>query len=155
GFVADNQSFFSAKLGGVDFGKPESARTINDWADKSTGGKIKEVVQWPFPPLTRVILADAIYFKGKWERPFDKKKTKQHAFHLSGGGEKQVPMMWQRGRFGYQEGDGYQAVRLPYAGGRLQMYLFLPDTNSSPTRLLADLDSASWRDKIMPRFMER
>src|SRR5208282_2657522 len=37
GFVADNQSFFSAKLGGVDFGKPESARTINDWADKSTG----------------------------------------------------------------------------------------------------------------------
>ncbi|MGA3285430.1 MAG: serpin family protein [Verrucomicrobiota bacterium] len=155
GFVSDDQNFFAAKLAGVDFKNPESAQTINDWADKSTRGKIKEVVQWPFPPLTRVILANAIYFKGKWDRPFDKKETKPHAFYLSRGGEKQVPMMWQRRRFSYQEGDGYQAVRLPYAGGRLQMYLFLPGTNSSPTKLLADLNSETWRDKIVPRFMER
>ena len=56
--------------------KPESAQTINDWADKSTRGKIKDVVQWPFDPVTRVILANAIYFKGKWDRPFDKKQTR-------------------------------------------------------------------------------
>ena len=155
GFVSDNQNFFAAKLAGVDFKKPGSVQTINDWADKSTRGKIREVVQWPFPPLTRVILANAIYFKGKWERPFDKGETQPHAFHLSGGGEKQVPMMWQRGHFSYQEGDGFQAVRLPYAGGRLQMYLFLPDTNSSPAKLLADLNSETWRDKILPQFMER
>jgi serpin B len=155
GFVADNQNFFGAKLAGVDFGKPESAQTINGWAEKSTRGKIKEVVQWPFPSLTRVILANAIYFKDKWERPFDQKETKPHVFRLSSGGEKQVPMMWQHGHFNYQEGDGYQAVRLPYAGGRLQMHLFLPGTNSSPTKLLADLNGETWRNKIAPRFMER
>jgi serpin B len=67
---------------------------------------------------------------------------------------KQVPTMWQNGRFNYQQGDGFQAVRLSYAGGRLQMYLFLPDTNSSPTKLLADLNAESWRDKILPKFQD-
>lgn len=152
-FVAVNREFFQAELGGLDFTKPESAQTINDWADKSTRGKIKEVVQWPFDPLTRVILANAIYFKGKWDRPFDKKATKDHAFNvLPGGTPKQVPMMWQQADFSYQEGDGFQAVRLPYAGGRLQMYLFLPATNSSPTKLLADLNGETWSNKILPGF---
>jgi len=155
GFVSDNLNFFTAKLAGVDFKKPGSAQTINDWADRSTRGKIKEFVQWPFPPLTRVILANAIYFKGKWVRPFDKNATKPHAFHLAGGGEKQVPTMWQHGHFSYQQGDGYQAVRWPYAGGQLQMCLFLPGTNSNPTKLLADLNSETWRDKILPQFENR
>ena len=151
-FVSVNQQFFQAELGGVDFSKPESAQTINQWADTSTRGKIKQVVQWPFDPLTRVILANAIYFKGKWDRQFDKSKTQPHVFHLSGGGEKQAPTMWQHGDFSYQEGGGFQAVRLPYAGGRLQMYLFLPATNSTPAKLLADFNGEAWRDKILPQF---
>jgi len=156
GFVSDNQNFFTAKLAGVDFTKPESAQTINDWADTSTRGKIKEVVQWPFAPNTRVILANAIYFKGKWDRPFDKQTTKDRAFNvLPGGTPKQVPTMWQRGHFNYQQGDGFQAVRLSYSGKRLQMYLFLPDTNSSPTKLLADLNADTWRDKILPKFEDK
>ena len=114
-FVSVNKQFFQAELGGVDFTKPESARTINHWADTSTRGKIKEVVRWPFPSLTRVILANAIYFKGTWDRPFDKNETKPNVFHLSAGGEKQAPTMLQHGDFSCQEGDGFQAVRLPYA----------------------------------------
>ena len=152
GFVATNKRFFQAGLAPVDFKKPESAKTINDWADKSTHGKIKEIVRWPFDPLTRLILANAIYFKGKWDRPFEKSATKSHVFHPAGGGEKQVPMMWQRGHFNYLEGEGFQAARLPYGGNRLQMYLFLPGTNSSPAKLLATLDSETWRDKILPGF---
>jgi serine protease inhibitor len=155
-FVSVNKQFFQAELGGVDFTKPESAQTINHWADVKTSGKIKQVVRWPFDPLTRVILANAIYFKGKWDRPFDKQATKDHAFNvLPGGTPKQVPMMWQHGHFNYQQGDGFQAVRLPYAGGHLQMYLFLPDTNSGPTKLLADLNADTWRDKILPKFQDR
>ena len=154
-FVSMNKQFFQAELGGEDFSKPESAQTINHWADKSTHGKIKQVVQWPFDPMTRVILANAIYFKGKWDRPFEKKETKPHAFHPAKGATRPVPTMWQRGHFNYQQGDGFQAVRLPYAGGRLQMYLFLPDTDSSPAKLLAGLDSDTWRHKILPGFRDR
>jgi len=154
GFVATNGRFFHAGLAPVDFKKPESAQIINEWADNSTHGKIKDVVQWPFDPLTRVILANAIYFKGRWERPFDKGATKPRAFHLSKDKTKPVPTMWQRGHFSYHEGNGYQAVRLPYAGRRLQMYLFLPGTNSNPAKLLAGMDSDSWRDKILPGFRD-
>jgi len=152
-FVAENKNYFQAALAGVDFSKAKSADIINSWADKTTRGKIKQVVQYPFPPLTRVVLANAIYFKGKWVKPFDKNQTRPHVFHSSSG-DRQVPMMWQRGHFSYQTGDGYQAVRLAYAGGRLQMYLFLPATNSSPAKLLADLNGESWQNKILPRFMD-
>ena len=155
GFVATNSRFFHAKLAPVDFQKPDSAQIINDWAESSTHGKIKEVAHWPFNPLTRVILANAIYFKGAWDRPFDKKKTEPRAFHLPGGSEKPMPTMEQGGQFSYQEGDGFQAVRLPYAGGRVQMYLFLPDTNSNPAKLLAGMDGSIWQDKILPGFHDR
>jgi serpin B len=155
GFVATNSRFFHAGLAPVDFQKPASAQIINDWADNSTHGKIKDIVQWPFDPLTKVILANAIYFKGQWAHPFDKSATKPRAFHLAKGGTKPTPMMWQRKTFDYQEGDGFQAVRLPYTGGRLQMYLFLPETNSSPAKLLAAMDSNTWRDRVLPRFRDR
>ena len=155
GFVSDNKNFFAAKLAGVDFGKSESAQAINDWADTSTRGKIKQVVKWPFDPALRLILANAIYFKGKWAEPFDKNQTKPRAFHLANGAAKQTPMMWQHKRFNYRQGDSFQAVRLPYAGWHLQMYLFLPDTNSSPAKLLADLNADKWRDKILPKFQNK
>ena len=155
GFISANQDFFKAELAGVDFRSPQSAKTINDWADKSTRGKIKDVVQWPFSPDPLVVLANAIYFKGKWEHPFDKKDTKPHVFHQAGDMEKQVPMMRQRRHFDYQQGDDFQAVRLPYAGGRLDMVVFLPATNSSPAKLIAGLNSETWQNKIMPQFKNR
>lgn len=154
GFVSANQNYFLAKLAGVDFKSPGSAQTINHWADQSTRGKIREVVRWPLPPLTRLVLANAVYFKGKWEHPFATNQTRPQVFH-SAHGDRQVPMMGQRGRFSYQEGDGYQAVRLPYSGGRLHMCLFLPETNSSPAKLLADFNGESWRNIILSRFRDR
>lgn len=155
GFVSVNKEFFQAELGAVDFDRPQSAQTINDWADRNTHGKIQQVVQWPFEPATRVVLANAIYFKGKWETPFDQKDTKPHAFHLAGGGEKQVPTMWQHGHFAYQLGEDFQAVRLPYAGRRLWMDVFLPDTNCSLTKLLARFNTGSERNKLLTWFLER
>jgi serine protease inhibitor len=155
-FVSDNQDFFQVEIAGVDsFTNTKSADIINDWADKKTHGKIKQVVRFPFPASTRVVLANAIYFKGKWAEPFDKSQTKPRDFHLYNGGEKQVPMMRQSRTFSYQEGDDFQAVRLPYAGDRLQMFLFLPATNSNPQKLLANLNSESWYNKILPRFSDR
>lgn len=154
-FVSVNQEFFRAELGTVDFDRPQSAQTINHWADQSTHGKIRDIVRWPFEPATRVVLANAIYFKGKWERPFDKQETRPHTFHPAGGGEKEVPTMWRRGRFAYQPGDGFQAVQLPYAGGRLCMDVYLPDADSSLNRLLARFNRAQERSKMLEGFLER
>jgi serpin B len=63
--------------------------------------------------------------------------------------------MWQHGRFGYQSGDDFQAVRLPYAGRRLWMEVFLPATNSNLTKLLVHFNNAPERSKLLAAFFER
>jgi serpin B len=139
-FAAANQKFFQAGLEAVDFGAPQSADTINAWADRHTQGKIKNVVHYPFPPLTRLILADAIYFKGRWTEPFKQNRTAPRDFHPAEGQPKQTPMMTRSGNFIYRETPDFQAAKLSYEGG-LQMELYLPQTNSSPQKLLAILSA--------------
>lgn len=154
-FISTNESFFGAMLGTVNFETPESAELINRWAVDSTRGKITDVVSFPFPANTEVILANAIYFKGEWAEKFDQQLTQARYFYLAGGMIKQTPMMSRHGKFQYEEGDGFQAVELPYAGDRLQMILFLPATNSSPAKMLATFNGKSWKEKILPGFLNR
>ena len=140
-FVDCNRQFFQAALEGVDFGTPGAADVINNWADRQTHGKIQQVVSYPFPPRTRLVLANAIYFKGQWVDPFKKNLTQPRAFHLADGQSQDTPMMKQGGSFQYQEAADFQAVRLPYRGG-LEMELYLPAAGSSPRQLLGE-----WADR--------
>ncbi len=154
-FVAENKNFFQAELAAVNFDNPSSAQTINNWADKQTQGKIKDIVQYPFDPLTRVILANVIYFKGKWNTPFDKNQAKPRDFHLPSGKVKSAPMMVQSREFDYQEKPDFQAVRLFYQGG-FQMGVFLPAKKSSPQKLIESFKtSGNWQDNIQPGFNSR
>ena len=154
-FADTNRKFFQAGLASVDFGTPESAAIINQWADQQTKGKVKDVVEFPFPPLTRLILANAIYFKGSWVTAFKKELTRPQEFYLAGGQTVQAPMMVQDGRFIYQETPDFQAVKLPYKGG-LQMELYLPQPDSNPQKFVARLASdASWRDAVQTGFSRR
>ena len=153
-FVAGCTNYFQAETGALDFTSPQSAKIINDWAATNTHGRIKDIVQWPMNPLTRVILANAIYFKGRWAHEFDKRATKDHAFTPPDGTQIQVPMMQQHGHFDYVQAKGFQAVRLPYAGGGLEMYLFLPDNGSDIKKLLAGFDGSAWQNKILPQFRD-
>jgi serpin B len=154
-FVAGCSNYFTAETGALDFTSPQSAKIINNWAEENTHGRIKDIVQWPMNPLTRVILANAIYFKGRWAREFDKSSTKDRAFTLPDGTQKQVPMMQQKGHFDYVQGKGFQAVRLPYAGGRLEMHLFLPDHGSDVKKLLAGFYRNVWQNEIQRQFRDR
>ena len=153
-FITDDKKFFLAELAGVDFAKPQSAQIINDWADQQTKGKIKDVVRYPFPPLTRLILANAIYFKGKWSAPFDKQLTKPRDFHLSQGKVKSTQMMSLQMQFRYRESADFQAVQLSYVG-RLKMEILLPAKNSSPQKLLDSLKNQEGRKNALLRFQVR
>jgi len=154
-FVSTNEAYFGAALASVNFETPESADTINQWAAGCTRGKIAGIVSFPFPAKTEVILANAIYFKGEWAQPFDKRLTKMRYFYLDGTVIKQAQMMSRQGTFQYAEGDGFQVVQLPYAGDRLEMAVFLPVTNSSPAKLLHDFNGEDWMSKILPQFSSR
>jgi serpin B len=154
-FAAVNGKFYQATLRPLDFSDPQSAQVMNDWAALNTSGRIKTILQPPIPAGTAIIIANAIYFKGTWEDQFDPKQTKPRAFRRNSGNEVQLPMMQQAGTFSYQEGNGFQAVQLPYAGKRLQMQVLLPATNSSLDELVARLDAQMWQSTILPQFKER
>ena len=110
---------------------PDSARQqINDWADQETKGKIKDVMPpGSIDPSTRLVLANAIYFKAAWQEAFVKKLTHAAPFTLLDGSQVQVPTMQTDGGIPVRvgSGEGYQALALPYKGGLAEMVIILPD----------------------------
>ena len=76
--------------------------------------------------LTRLVLTNAIYFKGKWDAQFEKQATKNLPFHISADTKIDVPMMHQTHEFKYGEVDNLQIIELPYVGNRLSMLVLLP-----------------------------
>ena len=155
GFIEANQKFFQSTVKPLDFGDSRAAEAeINQWASDQTHGRINGIADGMITPYTDLILANAIYFKGKWEDPFDMKLTKERPFHPAAGAEKNLPMMEMSKTFTYRKGSGYQAVRLPYMGGDLAMYVFLPDPGSSPAKLLQIMNGDKWRRVTMPGFSE-
>jgi len=157
GFLEANRKFFSSTVRALDFGNARAAETeINQWASDQTHGRINGIADGMIDPIyTDLILANAIYFKGKWLDPFDAKLTKERTFHPAAGAVKNLPMMEMSKRFTYRKGSGYQAVRLPYMGYDLAMYVFLPDPGSSPAKLLQIMNGDKWRRVTMPGFSER
>ncbi len=120
---------YGAGLRVLDFvGATEAARqTINRWVSEQTQGKIKDLLKpGVLDPSTRLVLTNAIYFKGKWVRPFEKNSTAEGPFTLLDGSVVNVPMMSQTGSFNYVEGEGYQALELPYRDSDAAMLIILP-----------------------------
>jgi len=113
----------------LDFiGAPEESRvTINDWVSEQTEGKITDLIApGLINPMIRLVLTNAIYFNAPWSFPFRPEDTEEGTFHLLDGGEVTVPMMKQDLKFQYAEGEGYQALDLPYGLGELSMLILLP-----------------------------
>lgn len=139
-------------------------KTINIWVEKKTNEKIKNLI--PSGVLdkgTRLVLTNAIYFKGKWMDEFDKKNTKDEAFNFADGTKADVPMMNRTARYGYYSEEGFQLLEMPYAGKNLSMVILLPDKTDGITELEKNLTSvklAQWLGKIrspevivsVPRF---
>lgn len=115
----------------------EAARiTINQWVEQKTNDKIKELIKRGIlDPLVRLVLTNAIYFKGNWADRFDKKLTEDAMFHLLSGKSIKVPMMNQKQKFGYAEHENLQILELPYVGEELSMLVLLPKKVDGLTEL--------------------
>jgi serpin B len=156
---------YGARTRPVDYRQAEAARhTINAWVEERTANKIQEVI----PPgllneLTRLVLVNAIYFKGDWEHPFDPSSTQDVAFWVTPERQVQAPTMTQKREFAYAEFDDLQAMELPYAGGDLSMVVLLPRERDGLAGLEAHLNPQTldrWIEKMrhcevrvyLPRF---
>ena len=112
----------------MDFEKdPEGAkRTINQWVEDHTNQRIRNLLQ-KLEPDTRMILTNAVWFKGRWQHPFKPDRTAPEPFHVTATETKDVPMMRQVRELLYGEAEGgIKLLRLPYRG-RLSMFLVLPE----------------------------
>jgi serpin B len=121
---------YGAGLRLVDFrGDPDGARQlINRWVEQQTEDRIKNLIpEGALDSLTRLVLTNAIYFKGSWLFPFDEARTADGAFTRLDGSRVTVPMMRLAEQLRYTRAAGYQAVELPYVGQQLSMVLVLPD----------------------------
>lgn len=119
--------FYDGALHVVNFQtEPEKAvKTINAWVSDRTRARIKELISRNvINNDTRLILTNAIYFKGRWESVFEKSATRDEDWH--GPKTCKVSMMHQKGSYLYYEGDDFQAVNLPYKGRQLSMLVVLP-----------------------------
>ncbi len=120
---------YGGKLNEVDFIRAaETAReTINRWVEQKTNNKIKNLIpKGVLDSMTRLVLTNAIYFKGNWARQFKKEKTKDAPFTLADGKKVDAAMMNQTAEFNYLETGGFQGLELPYVDDELSMVIMLP-----------------------------
>ena len=141
--------YFGAGMYTVDYRHdPEAARlAVNEWVADETEDKIKDLIpEGAVNELTRLILANAIYFNGSWMHPFSEGATSQEPFTLLDGSETTVDMMKMNGTsLSYLQGEDYQAVALPYLSRDFSMLLVVPDEGQF-TSVEASLDAETLLD---------
>jgi serpin B len=122
---ADYVATLKSKYGAEVF-QDASLDDINGWVARKTEGQIPTILDQLNPNASAVLL-DAVYFKSRWASVFDKKFTKNEAFHLTRSEQAEVMMMNQTGRFSLVSRGGYRAMRLNYQLPELGLVIVLPD----------------------------
>jgi serpin B len=150
----------------AELGKGYSAQLINDWVAKRTRGHITRLIEQELDPLSRMILVNAVYFRGVWPTPFDEKLTKPLPFHVDAQTTLDVPTMARTGKFRYQESETSQMIIMDYEGGDFVYVCLLPREGNTPSDLvrnwsegtLAELLQSGDRTRVevyLPRFKMR
>lgn len=131
-FLKTVSLYYDAGVKTVDFkSNPEKCREqINRWVEEKTHKKIKDLI----PPkvitdLTRLVLANAIYFKAEWHEHFKQENSREDLFYLKDKEDAKVKtmFMFQKMRVNYYEDMEYQAIELPYKNRKLSMMVILPN----------------------------
>lgn len=143
-FAKRAEDYFNAETQQIDISSSDASKKINDWVKKATNSKIDKMVEDPLDADLFALVLNAIYFKGDWTYPFDKKITEKRTFHLENGTEKVVSFMKLQRKFSYMAGDGFQAVKLPYADGEMSMTVVLPEENLGLKDFKSTLSVENW-----------
>ena len=127
-FKVTINEYFKGGFNEVGFGTPgEASKKINSWVARETKEEISGIINASdLSDLTRLILTNAIYFKGPWISKFKSGYTKPMPFYISARDSISVDMMYQKGNFRYSESEFLQVLELPYKGGKLSMIILLP-----------------------------
>jgi len=156
GYMKLVQSDYAAGFHRVNFKSSREAvrNAINQWVEKQTDNKIQNLIgPGVLTPATRLVLTNAIYFKGTWLNTFENASTQNEEFHTSAAQFVMAPLMHRTGSYSYFDGGTFQALELPYEGGDLSMDVLLPKSNDGLPALEESFTNAAigdWLEKLQP-----
>ncbi|MCD6367768.1 MAG: serpin family protein [Candidatus Aenigmarchaeota archaeon] len=148
------EKYYGGKATNLDFAsEPEKSRqTINRFIEEQTNHKIKDLIPPGFiDPATRLILTNAIYFKGTWRFEFNPEDTRPQEFKISPTETVEVPMMYMKpdkAKFNYADLGNLQILELPYKGDKISMIIILPKGDLSSIEPITLDKIESWESQM-------
>ncbi|XP_072780189.1 serpin B6-like [Taeniopygia guttata] len=165
-FIESSQKSYHAGLEEMDFlhAWEDSRKQINGWVEERTEGECFSkcpnlLAEGILNSLTRLVLVNAIYFKGNWEKPFRKESTREWQFQINKNETRPVQMMFKEANFNMTYIGDFQIkfLELPYVGNELSMIILLPDAiqdgSTGLERLERELTYENLMDWISPKMM--
>jgi serpin B len=143
---------FNAFITTQNFADPATLKAINNWCAENTSGKITEIIDRLGPDMV-MVLVNALYFNGPWEKAFDPASTAEDVFKGRSGNQK-VSMMSAKMKLNYAEYQGCQIVELPYAGGNYSMFVVLPPAGMDADAVLPYVSESAF-DAAMGMLVQR
>jgi serpin B len=136
---------YGAGLEPVDFGKPEPARQrINGWVEDQTNHKIKDLLpKGSLSPDSRMVLTNAVYFKGAWMHKFEKSATAMLDFAVRGKTSAKISTMQQAAQLGLGGNADATVLEMPYSHGDIAMDIILPREKNGLTTFESKLDAGA------------
>lgn len=152
GFKVKSEFLSDKKLIGETFNqKLSTIKTmddINKWCDVKTHSCIKKILSEPLPETCRMLLANALYFKGMWKNKFDKADTKEKEFTNSDGSKSKVQMMSQVSEFLAYEGIDMDFAEFPYGNDNYCMDVFLPHEDKKLDKCMKNFDQKTFEEYL-------
>ncbi|XP_067418672.1 serpin B10-like isoform X1 [Emydura macquarii macquarii] len=158
------KEYYHAEPQAVNFIKAaeQVRKEINSWVESQTEGKIQNLLpKGAVDSNTALVLVNAIYFKGKWEKRFLDENTSEHPFRMSKTKTKPVQMMFLKDTFPicYLETMKVKIAELPYVNNDLSMLILLPDDIDDKSTGLEQLERELTYEKLSkwtsPEMMEK
>jgi len=148
-FLKLNREYYRAEVRPLDFaGAPDAAcQKINSWVAHKTQDRIRDLLS-QVPRATRLVLCNAIYFKGTWANPFEERRTHPQPFYVKPDQPLSVPLMSEEISVRTHAEAGVDLFTLPYAGDDISMVILLPKARDGLAALEKELDATKLRDWV-------
>ncbi|KAH9644316.1 hypothetical protein HF086_003815 [Spodoptera exigua] len=154
-FAAISRDVFNSDAKNIDFSKNvEAAKEINTWVEDQTNHRIKDLVSADsLDGNSAAVLVNAMYFKGKWKKPFSPEQTVDRDFYVSKDKTVQKPTMHIVADFKYGESAELDAklIEMPYAGDESSLLIVLPNEVDGLNNLVKKLENP----EVLPKAMEK
>jgi serine protease inhibitor len=144
-FVDESKLYFDAQVQALDFGNQSAVTTVNSWVSGQTDNRIPEILD-EIKPGEVMFLVNAIYFKGIWQKQFDKAKTVDAPFYAADGTTATVSMMARGKGVQFAATPEYSAVDLPYGNSAFTMTVVLP--NGDIDTFAESFDQTKWNSLV-------